>query len=100
MGDDSEGDGCRDFAEIGADMPDEEDVVFDDAMREADAAALAALMSNEAFLARCRKCCGESNAEGIQSNHRALDGAAVGEVVEKVVTTYGAPHLRPVAILE
>merc|ERR1712060_749645 len=84
-------------------MPDEEDLVYDDDMRTADVAALATIMMHSEFMARCERRLGVEKLAQMQENHSKIDGEEgkhVGQIVEEVVTTYEAPHLRPVSILE
>lgn len=77
---------ARDFGDIAADMPDEEEIVFDGPMKAAEAAALTSLMRAEAV-------------ELAQQVYKKLGSSEhVGEAVEAVVTKYGAPHLRPTDI--
>eukprot|EP00490_Sorites_sp_Unknown_P011498 CAMPEP_0114692256 /NCGR_PEP_ID=MMETSP0191-20121206/67739_1 /TAXON_ID=126664 /ORGANISM="Sorites sp." /LENGTH=71 /DNA_ID=CAMNT_0001984443 /DNA_START=6 /DNA_END=217 /DNA_ORIENTATION=+ len=57
---------ARDFAEIGADMPDEEEIVFDGKMKAAEAAALTSLMNDSSFLTRCSQRCGVEAVETAQ----------------------------------
>mmetsp|Transcript_116247 Transcript_116247/g.248668 ORF Transcript_116247/g.248668 Transcript_116247/m.248668 type:complete len:160 (+) Transcript_116247:95-574(+) len=90
----------RDFSEIAADMPDEEELVWDAGMREADAKALSALMANEPFLERCERKCGVENMAAIRKSHEVVSARDVGQAVESVVEHYGAPHLRPTSIAE
>eukprot|EP00930_Biecheleria_cincta_P062842 TRINITY_DN48292_c0_g1_i1.p2 TRINITY_DN48292_c0_g1~~TRINITY_DN48292_c0_g1_i1.p2 ORF type:complete len:141 (-),score=25.65 TRINITY_DN48292_c0_g1_i1:45-413(-) len=90
---------ARDFSEIAADMPDEEEIVFDNAMREADADALSKLMQDTAFLGRCGQCLGTDKVAELQNIHGGLGPPSnVGKLVEAVVSKYGAPHLRPTEI--
>eukprot|EP00438_Fugacium_kawagutii_P007327 Skav235721 [mRNA] locus=scaffold280:661261:666025:+ [translate_table: standard] len=88
---------ARDFSEIGADMPDEEEIVFDSKMRAAEAAALTSLMNDNSFLTRCSQRCGVEAVEIAQQAYKNLS-SELGESVEAVVTKYGAPHLRPTDI--
>mmetsp|Transcript_26371 Transcript_26371/g.85172 ORF Transcript_26371/g.85172 Transcript_26371/m.85172 type:complete len:118 (+) Transcript_26371:225-578(+) len=81
-------------------MPDDEDVVFDDAMRESDVSALSKLMADMSFQERCSKTCGAEKMDQFRANHRKVESGDVGRVVEAVVNLYGAPHLRPSTILE
>mmetsp|Transcript_11510 Transcript_11510/g.19104 ORF Transcript_11510/g.19104 Transcript_11510/m.19104 type:complete len:149 (-) Transcript_11510:29-475(-) len=98
-GEEREEEEVRDFAEIGADLPDEEEIVFDSDMKEADASALSTLMCNEEFLARCEHRCGPGNVATMRDIYSKLKEKNVGDLSEAVVTKYGAPHLRPVSIL-
>ncbi|CAL1151865.1 unnamed protein product [Cladocopium goreaui] len=90
---------ARDFGDIAADMPDEEEIVFDGPMKAAEAAALTSLMNNSSFLTRCSQRCGAEAVELAQQVYKKLGSSEhVGEAVEAVVTKYGAPHLRPTDI--
>eukprot|EP00435_Cladocopium_sp_Y103_P056162 s236_g18.t2 len=93
---------ARDFGDIAADMPDEEEIVFDGPMKAAEAAALTSLMNNSSFLTRCSQRCGAEAATNPAKHGQVYEklGSSehVGEAVEAVVTKYGAPHLRPTDI--
>lgn len=91
------------------------ELLFDDAARRAEAAALAALLA-EACLLRCSEATNEGAMQPAQRLPSMLlrsglsglvqrcadDDAALqtlGRLVETVVQRYGAPHLRPVGLL-
>ena len=72
----------------------------------AEVAALAALMSDGAFLRRCEGVCGPAALRAMHRRYSALtdacgggDTASLGRTVERVVHEYGAPHLQPTQIL-
>eukprot|EP00913_Durusdinium_trenchii_P004751 g4412.t1 len=62
----------RDFSEIAADMPEEEEIVFDGSMKAAEAAALTSLMHDSAFLTRCTRRCGPEAVELAQQVYEQL----------------------------
>mmetsp|Transcript_9419 Transcript_9419/g.24399 ORF Transcript_9419/g.24399 Transcript_9419/m.24399 type:complete len:138 (-) Transcript_9419:119-532(-) len=95
-----ESDEARDFSEIAADLPDDEDIEFNDDMRQADNKALEAVMADAAIMQRCERRLGVDNMAALWRNHHSLASSDMGQVVEAVVTTYGAPHLRPTSIQE
>ena len=68
----------------------------------AEAEALAAIMVDETFLARCDAVCGAGTATVLRSLFGRLTthyGRDAGGVVEKVIDRFGAPHLQPTQIL-
>merc|ERR1712039_1090965 len=84
-------------------MDDDEDIVYDDDMRAAEAAALSSLMSDSEFMARCERKLGVESLQTMRTQHEAIlasEDKQVGKIIEEVVNTYGAPHLRAVAILD
>eukprot|EP00933_Yihiella_yeosuensis_P039476 TRINITY_DN33513_c1_g2_i1.p1 TRINITY_DN33513_c1_g2~~TRINITY_DN33513_c1_g2_i1.p1 ORF type:complete len:144 (-),score=33.69 TRINITY_DN33513_c1_g2_i1:106-492(-) len=94
-------DAPRDFSEILGDMPDEEEIVFNDSLRQKEASALNSIMSNSDFLDRCQKKLGLDAVSQIKTVHHGLgEESKIGQAVEAVVTKYGAPHLMPSAIGE
>lgn len=93
-------DDVRYMGDILGDCGDEDDLVFDDAMRSEDAAALVEMMSNSELQARCERCCGATKAQQMQRHYSSFTGHDLGAAVEVVVTKYGAPHLRPSTIAE
>ena len=72
---------------------------------QAEADALAALMADRAFLARCDAVCAAGTASVLSVYFERLqtlaggDDHALGTVIEKVVDRFGAPHLQPTLIL-
>eukprot|EP00411_Alexandrium_monilatum_P111783 CAMPEP_0175708822 /NCGR_PEP_ID=MMETSP0097-20121207/39261_1 /TAXON_ID=311494 /ORGANISM="Alexandrium monilatum, Strain CCMP3105" /LENGTH=337 /DNA_ID=CAMNT_0017016215 /DNA_START=51 /DNA_END=1064 /DNA_ORIENTATION=- len=67
----------------------------------AEAEAAAGLMSHGEFLRSSRRLLGEPGFSAMEANYRRLqDGADVGRAVERVVSRYGAPHLRPTCVYE
>jgi len=93
-------DDVRYMGDILGDFEGEDDLVFDDGMRSADAATLVELMANAEFQARCERCCGAARAQAMRSQYSSFTGNDLGAAVEVVVTKYGAPHLRPISIAE
>jgi hypothetical protein len=100
------------IGEARADVP--AGLAVDDASRHAEARALALLMSNEAFLSRCKAVLGgEESVAALHSQFARLlaivearflcverQQRAVGTLVCGVAQHYGAPHLRPIQLEE
>lgn len=74
------------MAEVLADVPDVEPVVWDDALRERNNTVLRQLLDDEVLVARVRQ-------RGVNR-----DLVPDPSLVERIVNTYNAPHLMPVDI--
>eukprot|EP00929_Paragymnodinium_shiwhaense_P032032 TRINITY_DN17826_c0_g1_i3.p1 TRINITY_DN17826_c0_g1~~TRINITY_DN17826_c0_g1_i3.p1 ORF type:complete len:381 (-),score=53.07 TRINITY_DN17826_c0_g1_i3:417-1559(-) len=74
-----------------------EGVAFDEAMRQADCAALKRVLEGDGeFESRCRRVLGEAKLRGMLDDYRALqEQPEPGRCIERVVVVYGAPYLRP-----
>jgi hypothetical protein len=76
---------------------------FDAAAREAEAAALAAAMTEAALAHATVATLGRRAAAALRANYDALRAstgpAGLGPAIERVVQTYAAPHLKPTSIL-
>ena len=65
----------------------------------AEAEALAALLADDEFGARCVRALGAAGAEAARARYARLrERADLGVAIERVVARYNAPHLRPTEI--